>query len=289
MTLQSLPEKLKSYVPTAIYSANDYSSPAKIDITPAQQAVILCSMNYRLPKVVQCKPNVYPTPLTTRVLPTRIRNAVYSLNYRSSVKSLRKHLISVISAFVTRKPVSDTPVQNTQPPAAQQIDPERNLEEFFRVVEVSDGEFFAGPLFKRRFACDSFPNTPMHFVALYQNPSGKILTLGYVHFELWEQQAMGGGMVIDERAWRLLPAAERKLIRQQGGVAEMMLRGAIDLLPDNLIGIWGYVGDPLARKVDTRVGFQPTGAEHVMVIWRNEPCENGKETWIQRVVDYGPF
>lgn len=204
------------------------------------------------------------------------------------MKSLRKHLVSVISAVVNRKPILEAPMQCAQS-AAQHADPERNLEEFFRVVEVSDGEFFAGPLFKRRFACDSFPETPMHFVALYQNPNGEILTLGYVHFELWEQQAMGGGMVIDERAWRLLPAAERRKIRQQGGVAEMMLRRAIDLLPNNLIGIWGYVGDPLARKVDTRVGFQPTDTEHVMVIWRNEPCEDEKESWIQRVVDYGPF
>ena len=172
---------------------------------------------------------------------------------------------------------------------AQHPDPERNLEDFFRVVEVSDGEFFAGPLFKRRFACDSFQETPMPFVTLYQNSSGEILTLGYVHFELWEQQAMGGGMVIDERAWRLLPAAERSKIRQKGGVAEIMLRRAIDLLPDHLIGIWGYVGDSLARKVDTRVGFQPTDSEHVMVIWRNEPSADEKEYWIQRVVDYGPF
>ena len=205
------------------------------------------------------------------------------------MKSLRKHLFSIINAVVNRKPVSDTPVQSTQPTDAQPVDPERDLEAFFRVVEVSDGEFFAGSLFKRRFACDSFPETPMHFVALYLASSGAVLTLGYVHFELWEQQAMGGGMVIDERAWRLLPATERKLIRQKGGVAEMMLRGAIDLLPADLIGIWGYVGDRLALEVDLRVGFQPTGAEHVMVIWRNEPCEDDKEAWIQRVVDYGPF
>jgi hypothetical protein len=205
------------------------------------------------------------------------------------VKSFRKNLFGIINTVVTRKPVSDTPVQSTQPPDVQLVDPERDLEDFFRVVEVSDGEFFAGPLFKRRFACDSFPETPMHFVALYQDSSGAVLTLGYVHFELWQQQAMGGGMVIDERAWKLLPATERKLIRQKGGVAEMMLRGAIDLLPDDLIGIWGYVGDSLARKVDVRVGFQPTEAEHVMVIWRNEPCEDEKDAWIRRVVDYGPF
>lgn len=205
------------------------------------------------------------------------------------MKTLWKNLFGIINTVVNRKPVSDTLVQNAQFSDVQQVEPERGLADFFRVVEVSDGEFFAGPLFKRRFACDSFPETPMHFVALYQDSNGAVLTLGYVHFEMWEQHAMCGGMVIDERAWRVLPAAERKLIRQKGGVAEMMLRGAFDCLPDDLIGIWGHVGDQLALKVDLRVGFQPTGAEHVMVIWRNEPCEEEKRAWIQRVVDYGPF
>lgn len=186
-------------------------------------------------------------------------------------------------SLAATEPLPPTPSPEAEKPR------KRVLAEFLRVIEVSDGEFFAGSLFRRRFNCESFPDTPKHFVALYQHSDGSLLTLGYVHFEMWGQHAMCGGLVINERAWRLLPNEERSLIREQGGVAEVMLRRAFKMLPSELVAIWGYVGDHLARKVDMRVGFLPTWHEHIMVIWRNELEEPEKAALIQKVIDYGPF
>lgn len=202
-----------------------------------------------------------------------------------------------MSSFLKRLFATPKESRHTQPteappsptPEPASPTPVRTLDTFFQVVEVSNGEFFAGPLFMRRFSCNSFPQTPKHFVALYQGSDSYLLTLGYVHFEMWENNAMCGGLVINERAWRLLPTTERKLIRQQGGVAEMLLRSSFDLLPDDLTAIWGYVGDPLALKVDLRVGFQHTEHEYLMVIWRNDPGEEQRTKLIQRVAAYGPF
>lgn len=200
------------------------------------------------------------------------------------MKSFLKNLFGCRTKNMLPPPAAPSPAQ----PEPIEVFQERPLEDFFRVVEVSDAELFASSLFKRRFNCDTFPSTPKHFVALYQQPDGLIRNLGYVHFEIWKNNALGGGMVIDERAWRHMPAADRQKIRALGGVAETLLRGAIRQLPQELIGIWGYVGDPLALKVDLRVGFQQTHHEHVVVIWRNVD-EEEKEIWLQRVIDYGPF
>ncbi|NLD15350.1 MAG: hypothetical protein GX665_09735 [Gammaproteobacteria bacterium] len=184
-----------------------------------------------------------------------------------------------------------TPESVVLQPAVQTetADPQRSLDEIFSVVEVSNAEFFVGALFRRRFGCDSFPETPRHFVAFFRQRDGSQLALGYVHFEMWQQQALCGGLVIDERAWRHLPTAERALLRQQGGVAELMLRASFDMLPQNLMAIWGYVGDKQAEKVDLRVGFRHTGADKIMVIWRNDPGEQEKQRWLQKIIDLGPF
>lgn len=186
------------------------------------------------------------------------------------------------------QPITETMVQ---PPVSQLevAEPVRALHEFFCVVEVGEADFLVGSLFRRRFGCDSFPQTPKHFVAFFKQADGSLLTLGYVHFEMWQQQALCGGLVIDERAWRLLPAPERMLLRQQGGVAEMLLRASFDQLPDDLIAIWGYVGDKQAEKVDLRVGFRHTPVEHVMVIWRSDSSDAEKALWLQKVADLGPF
>lgn len=165
----------------------------------------------------------------------------------------------------------------------------RDFAALFGVVEVAEADFLVGDLFRRRFATDSFPASPKHFVAFYRHEDGALLPLGYVHFEIWEGQAMGGGLVIDERAYRRVPAADREAIRARGGVAEAMLRQSFALLPADLVAIWAYIGDALSEKVNRRVGFVPTGERYVRVIWRNEPDEAGKAYWLQRVVEYGPF
>lgn len=161
--------------------------------------------------------------------------------------------------------------------------------ELFYVIEVSDAEPQVGHLFRRRFACEFFPETPMHFVAYYKQQAEQPIPIGYVHCEIWRQQALGGGLVIDERAWRRIPALDRHRIRHNGGVAALLLKTAISKVPDNTIGIWAYVGDPQAKKIDLKVGFKPTSHEHIMVIWRNNPSEVEKTYWLEQVRSYGPF
>lgn len=167
--------------------------------------------------------------------------------------------------------------------------PTRALDDFFRVVELSEAEIFAGELFRRRFATDSFPLGPKHFIAFYKAHDGSFLPMGYVHYEMWNQQAMAGGLVIDERAWRLLPACERNLIRERGGVAELLMKQSIAQLPASTMAVWAYIGDRLSEKVNFRVGFRATAERYIWVIWQHELSLSEKQSWLEKVVEYGPF
>ncbi len=99
---------------------------------------------------------------------------------------------AITEAVATPEPLpavveSRAPVPEAEPMEA----PARDLDALFQVVEVADADFLVGDLFRRRFGTDSFPRTPKHFVAFYRDASGGLLPLGYVHFEIWEGQAMG--------------------------------------------------------------------------------------------------
>lgn len=164
------------------------------------------------------------------------------------------------------------------------------LDQIFVVVEVDNAEFFVGDLFRRRFYTDVFPKEPRHFVAFAVLPDGGVLSLGYVHYKMWEGCALCGGLVIDERKFRRLPSTTRRSIRQAGGVAEQLLRQSFSRIQNSTIAIWGHVGNKQSEAVCLRVGFERTAAQYVMVVWGDVPLSaEQKRLWIERVVEFGPF
>lgn len=175
-------------------------------------------------------------------------------------------------------------------PPARPPAPVRSVAEMLRVIEVDDAEALVGALFRRRFGIDSFPAEPRHFVGFYKASDGALLPLGYVHHQIWENNSLCGGLVIDERLYRRLPAADRAQIHAAGGIAEAMLRGSFALLDEGLVAIWAHVGNPQSEKVCLRVGYRRTATDYVMVIWRQpELSAEEKAAWIKRVEAYGPF
>lgn len=164
-----------------------------------------------------------------------------------------------------------------------------SLHDILHVVEVDDPRMLAGALFARRFA-HPVPQIPRHFVAFYAPDSQTPPTvLGYIHQTPWQDSALCGGMVIDERAWRTVASHHRKIIRDAGGVAEQLLRQSFDKLGD-VAAIWGMVGDVLAEKVDRRVGFERIDGEpYLMVIWRRPLSDEEKLARIGAVKALGAF
>jgi hypothetical protein len=162
-----------------------------------------------------------------------------------------------------------------------------SIDSIIRIEEVLDAEFFVGDLFRRRFHGDP-PNYPRSFVAFYQPVRSRLEAVGFVHYLAFEDSYLCGGLVIDERRYRQMPAEHRKAIKAAGGIAEKMLRVTFARLAD-APAIWGYVGDALAEKVDLRAGFRHTTHQHVMVFWNKDLSAEEKEQRLARVVALGPF
>jgi hypothetical protein len=155
-----------------------------------------------------------------------------------------------------------------------------------RVEETQDAEFFAGDLFRRRFRQEP-PKYPRHFVTFYRESRNRYVPVGYVHYTPFEDSFLCGGLVIDDRLYRRIAAPHRALIRDAGGIAEIMLRATFARLAPATI--FGYVGDRQAEAVDLRVGFRRIDHPHVMVAWQSELNDDEKAARIARVIALGPF
>jgi len=212
----------------------------------------------------------------------------------SILHRLRERLAKQVSP--TEPPAPSIPVPAAAP-AASKAGPEstadtaiiaaQSIADILRVEEVTDAEYFVGDLFRRRFGGNP-PDYPRSFVAFYRPTRTRFVAIGYVHYMVFEDSYMCGGMVMDERQYRQIPAPHRAIIKAAGGVAETMLRDTFARLA-HAPAIWGYVGDKLAEQVDLRAGFRHTHDPHVMVVWNHELPEEEKAARLARVIALGPF
>jgi hypothetical protein len=180
------------------------------------------------------------------------------------------------------QPAGSAPADPLDPP----IDA-KSMTDIVHVDEVADAEFYAGDLFRRRFRHDP-PAFPRHFVAFYREGRTRYRPVGYVHYSPFEDSFLCGGMVIDDRLYRRIPAPHRAVIKDAGGIAERMLRETFARLAA-APAIWGYVGDKQAEAVDVRAGFLHTHHPHVMVVWNHDLPEADKAARVERVIALGPF
>jgi hypothetical protein len=177
--------------------------------------------------------------------------------------------------------------QSANSVAAAEPDEISSIDEIVCVEEVNDAEYFIGDLFRRRFHHDP-PDYPKHYVAYYRAAAARFIAVGYVHHSMFEDVYLCGGMVIDDRAYRRIPAAHRKIIREAGGIAEKLLRDTFARLA-HAPAIWGYVGDKQALEVDLRAGFIRTDHPHVIVRWNQELPEDQKAARLAHIIALGPF
>ena len=200
---------------------------------------------------------------------------------------------TVASAAAAASSPSVTPVPRDAAAVPSRFEPDeppidaRSIDDIIRVEEVSDAEFYAGDLFRRRLGGNP-PNFPKHYVAFYRHGRTRYLPVGYVHYTAFEDTYLCGGMVIDDRLYRRISPSHRELIKAAGGIAEIMLRQTFARL-SAAPAIWGYVGDKQAEEVDVRVGFRHTHHPHVMVVWNCDLPEAEKAARLERVIALGPF
>ncbi|MFC3195238.1 hypothetical protein ACFODZ_13375 [Marinicella sediminis] len=155
------------------------------------------------------------------------------------------------------------------------------------LVEVADASPMAGTLFKRSFHAE-IPDFPKHFVLLAADPTGRLLTLGYVHFTKEQNMYLGGGMCVNLRGLKQLPKPWRDQLNIQGGVAFTMLSEAVKQLND-CDAVFGYVGHKGAYKIDLAVGFEQTQYQHLIVYWKKPLDQQQQHNIIQQAHQFGPF
>lgn len=164
---------------------------------------------------------------------------------------------------------------------------DRPLPAALRVLEVADGDFFAGELFRRTFQ-DDLPPVPRYFVALARLPDGCLATAGFVHFLRYGDAYLGGGMCIDPRVLRRLPEVVRRELAGTQGIAWFMLRHAIATLTD-ADALFGYVGSARALQIDLAAGFEPTAHERLVIHPQRALAPAQREELIERIAAVGPF
>ena len=156
------------------------------------------------------------------------------------------------------------------------------------LIEVSDAAALAGELFKNAFRSE-IPRLPRHFVLLRRPPDAVATTLGYVHYTRNDSVYLAGGLVVSAMEFRRLDDATADLVRQQGGMAEWLMRTTCNLLGSEAEAIFAYMGDAKSIRVNTRVGFGFTGRTHLYVLWKNCTNSDRKSAIIERVAALGPF
>ncbi len=164
--------------------------------------------------------------------------------------------------------------------------------ERLHIRRFDNAAYFAGPLFEESFR-SAFPVPPegagwAQYVAFYRWSDDRIEPVGFCNFLPLDVLWLEGGLCVRKGFYGRLGSPHAEQCRAAGGIAQLIMEQAARDLAG--CDAWfAYIGDPQSLKVCTRVGYEPTGRQYVMVKWfRNLPAER-QAAWIERVAALGPF
>jgi len=164
----------------------------------------------------------------------------------------------------------------------------------FHVHRFTNAAYFAGRLFEESFG-SPFPVPPaasepswLQYVAFYRWPDERIEVVGFCNYLPFERAWLGGGLCVQKTFYLRLPPAHFAQCRASGGVAQLVMEHAARELAD-CDACFAYVGDARSLRVCSRVGYERTDREYVMVKWFRETAELRRSELIDRVARFGPF
>ena len=121
------------------------------------------------------------------------------------------------------------------------------------------------------------PDNWRQYVAVYSWPEGDE-TIGFCNWIRHDEAYLEGGMCVRESAYRRLPREDFRAIREQGGIAHMMMSHAATELTDCK-----------AMVVDLRFGYERTRHPHLIVKWFADVPVAERERLIESIAAIGPF
>ena len=155
----------------------------------------------------------------------------------------------------------------------------------FTVRELPAADAAAAALFRRAFGGPP-PGIPRHFVAIADSNGGAVA--GYVHYRFFEPGVyLIGGLCVDARQYRKMPAAQRESIAREGSLARWLSRESIAALGAKK-AVFAYTGDVRSRRDALALGFQAADHPYLMVQWHDVPAAE-RPAIEARVAANGPF
>jgi peptidoglycan/xylan/chitin deacetylase (PgdA/CDA1 family) len=228
-------------------------------------------------------------PVTAASSRWRIPRYVFGAHWRSTAELER--MLRASGALESSRPLAAATAGPANEASAPDDAAGLSWRDCLRTWEVNDARHLAGELFQRSFH-HAAPEYPRHFVLVYSPPPGAKDTqprvVAYVHQTPFEDVYLGGGMCVDERAYRQLPRWLFQEVRGEGGLATIVTRDSIAMLGESPAA-FGYVGEPRARQADLRTGYVDTDRPHLMAMWRKPISEAEKQRLVARVDALGPF
>jgi hypothetical protein len=163
-----------------------------------------------------------------------------------------------------------------------------HLKSFISVSEVADGEFFAGPLFRRKFG-DGLPTIGHHIVAFYRSSEGAFAAASYLH--IWMQGAIGliGGGCTDGGVLRTMSGQELGLVNASGGLLKQTLGFCFARFESQLDAYFGHCGEPRAKEVDLSAGFVETELPNLLVRYNRPLTPARQRQLLEQVQRIGAF
>ena len=169
------------------------------------------------------------------------------------------------------------------------------------VFRTQEGAAHAASLFFKRFRqpfpvprenCGlSIPTPPENwrqYVAVYHPPGAARETVGFCNWIRYGDAYLGGGLCVDEMAYRRMDPEDFRYCRGRGGIAQMLIDLAAHELGD-CPALFGYVGDRKSMAVSLRSGFERTGHPYVIAKWLRPLSPIEKRTMVERIAAIGPF
>lgn len=160
------------------------------------------------------------------------------------------------------------------------------------VQRFSDAKYFAAPLFEEIFRHD-FPVPPHNsgwaqYVAFYRWDDNRIEPVGFCNFVPLEDIWLEGGLCVNRSFYARLAEPQAAQCKGMGGVAQVIMEVAATELA--ACAAWfAYVGDAQSLKVCTRMGYERTEEQYLIVKWFRSLAQEKKKELIADVAALGPF
>ena len=158
----------------------------------------------------------------------------------------------------------------------------------FAVAEVSDGNFFCGELFQRKFGHE-VPDWGRHIVAFYTAGEGGFFPLSYLHFWARDRAGYIGGGCTDGNVVRSMLPEHRAAFNQSGGALFRTLRYAFTHFDSEVDAFFGLAENPRAREVDLAAGFAATDVGNLLIKEVGSLESGYRAQLIQQAIEVGAF